>query len=133
MVCIYCSGKTKVTNSRTSRRTPGTWRRRQCLVCQAIFTSRENADLSQTHIVKRQDGSLAPFSRDVLFISVYESCRHRKTAPEDATALVDTIVTVILQTSNQGITLTSTIINTAQGILRKFDPVAATYYGAYYA
>lgn len=133
MVCIYCTGKTKVANSRASKRTPGTWRRRQCLDCQAIFTSRENADLSQTHAVQYADSSLQPFSRENLFISVYESCKYRKTALEDATALTDTIIMALLSGSRDGTILTANIKATTHDILVKFDSVAATYYGAYYS
>ena len=133
MVCIYCSGKTKVTNSRASKRIPGTWRRRQCFTCQAVFTSREGADLTQSHIVKHHNSFLEPFSRDVLFISVYESCKHRKTAPQDATALTDTIITALLHGPAQGELSTTLITNTISSILDKFDPVAATFYRAYHA
>lgn len=133
MVCIYCSGKTKVTNSRTNKRIPGTWRRRQCLSCKAIFTSREHADLSQTHIVQHTDSSLQPFSREILFISIYESCKHRKTASEDAMALTDTVISALLHKSESGKILINNIQATVQSVLTKFDPVAAIYYGAYYA
>jgi transcriptional repressor NrdR len=133
MVCIYCSEKTKVTNSRESKRTPGTWRRRQCLNCDALFTSRENADLSQTHVVEHTDSSVKPFSRDLLFMSIYDSCKHRKTAPEDATALTDTIITGLLQDSHEATLPTSQIIRVATRTLQKFDPVAGALYRAYYA
>lgn len=133
MVCIYCAGKTSVTNSRPSKRIPGTWRRRQCSLCNAIFTSRETADLTQTLIVEGNDGSIKPFSRDKLFISLYMSCRHRKAALEDAEALTDTVIARILRTNHTTGTLTKTsVTDVSQKVLQKFDSVAATYYAAYY-
>ncbi len=134
MVCIYCAGKTKVTNSRPSKRTPGTWRRRQCLQCNALFTSRETADLAETHIVERANGSIEPFSRNNLLISVYKSCGHRNTPLEDAEALTDTIISRLLQTpAPTGLITSETIIKQCQTTLKNFDNVAATYYTAYYS
>jgi len=88
--------------------------------------------LSQTHIVQHADNSLQAFSRENLFISVYESCKHRKTALGDATALTDTIIMALLRKSGSGIVPTTNIRATAQDTLIKFDPIAATYYSAYY-
>lgn len=135
MVCIYCAGKTKVTNSRPSKRTPGTWRRRQCLRCNTLFTSRETADLSETHVVERTDGSIEPFSRNNLLISVYKSCGHRNTPLEDTEALTDTIISHLLQTtpSPAGLITSEAIITQCQDTLKNFDSVAATYYKAYYS
>ncbi len=134
MVCIYCSGKTRVTNSRPSKRSPGTWRRRQCASCNAVFTSRETADLAETHAVKRADGTIQPFSRDNLYISLYQSCGHRQTAISDANALTETIIRIILRdsSSKQGLVTTNTIIVHAKTVLGNFDTVSGTYYAAYY-
>lgn len=134
MVCIYCSGKTKVTNSRASKRSPGTWRRRHCRSCGAIFSTRESVDLSTTYMVEHQDSTLAPFSRDNLYTSLYQSCRHRKTALDDAEALVSTITTQLLvKPAETGIISVKDIISVSKIVLGRFDPVAATYYGAYYS
>ena len=134
MVCIYCGNKTSVRNSRPSKRTPGVWRRRQCEACQTVFTTREYADLTEGYAVQRKDGSLQPFSRDHLFISVYQSCKHRQTALEDADALTHTILIKLLsEPKSDGLITTSAIIGATQEVLAHFDSVAATCYGAYYA
>ncbi len=134
MVCIYCSGKTKVTNSRPSKRTPGTWRRRQCLQCNALFTSRETADLSETHVVQHANGSIERFNRNNLLISVYKSCGHRNTPLEDAEALTNTIISRLLRApSPNGLITSEAIITQCQDTLKNFDSVTATYYKAYYS
>lgn len=134
MVCIYCGYKTRVTNSRSSRRSSNVWRRRRCLHCKALFTSRERADLGGTHVVKHSDGSLEAFSRDNLFISIYESCGHRKSALTDAEALTDTIISMLLSSHelNRPSLTTKTITTLCKTTLEHFDAVAATYYAAYY-
>ncbi len=134
MVCIYCGYRTRVTNSRSSKRNSSVWRRRQCLHCKVIFTSREHADLGGTHVVKHSDGSLEAFSRDNLFISVYESCGHRKSALIDAEALTDTIISMLLSSHelNRPSLTTRSITALCKSTLDHFDPVAATYYAAYY-
>lgn len=134
MVCIYCAHKTTVTNSRPSKKTPGTWRRRHCTHCGAVFTTREYADLSENYFVRYEDNTMTPFSRDNLFISIYQSCRHRKTALEDAEGLTNTIITKLLQKPREaGILITKDIIIISKEVLGRFDPVAETYYGAYYS
>src|SRR6185369_12958000 len=90
MVCIYCGGKTAVVNSRSQKKANQTWRRRQCLDCQAVFTSVEAVDLPTSLLFKKDAKHSEPFQRDKLFISVYEACGHRKDALRAATALTGT-------------------------------------------
>lgn len=130
MVCISCSGDTRVVNSRPQKRHNRVWRRRQCRSCFGVVTTIEAADES-TFVVKDSRGALKPFSRDVLFISVYESLRHRKTATSDATALTDTIL-VALQTSHAVVFASHQIREAVQGTLRRFDTAAAVHYEAFH-
>ncbi len=134
MVCIYCSQATRVTNSRSQKRQPGTWRRRQCTACQAVFTTREHASLDESFRFQSTDGTLEPFWRDKLFIDVYESCRHRKTAHTDATALTDTIVQQILKLPGAptGLIARDPLVRLAIETLRRFDSAAATHFAAFH-
>lgn len=132
MVCIYCAHKTIVTNSRSSKRFSGTWRRRKCTQCGAIFTSRENTDLSDTHRVRQSDGSITSFSRDRLFISLYQSCGHRTDALKDAAALADTITVFVIKSAQNGLILATDIAHHTHQTLTHFDQAAATYYKAYF-
>lgn len=130
MVCIYCGHKTKVTNSRTSVRHCATWRRRECLKCHSIFTSREGPDLENSLRVHKSDSLLEPFYRDRLFISITNSLSHRKTALSDATELTDTIINRLLSLHTNGLLEKLIIRNTVLEVLERFDPVAGAHYDA---
>jgi transcriptional regulator NrdR family protein len=101
-------------------------------MCKATVTSVEEYDLSQTHRVQWPDGSLAPFLRDRLFLDVYQSLSHRKSALGDATALTDTIIQVCIATSHRGKINNSTIIDLVSSTLDKFDTAGAIYYRSHH-
>lgn len=132
MVCIFCDGETRVYNSRHQSRLNNVWRRRECLKCQTAFTSIEEPDLSYSVVVRKSSGKLQPFSRDKLFISIFFSLQHRKTALEDARALTDTVI------GSVGIKITAPevgldlITDKAYSALKRFDRTAAVHYRAYY-
>ena len=132
MVCIYCGGSTRVTNSRQQKRSNSTWRRRQCDECRAIATTQEHTDLSKSLVVTDRSGAFSAFLRDRLFIDIYEAVRHRKTALDDATALTDTIINHILPRADAGNISSSTIAQLAHDTLTAFDHAAATHYQAYH-
>ena len=74
-----------------------------------------------------------PLVRDRLFIDLYESCRHRPTALEDASALTDLIIGRLLrQQRSRGLIERKTIVSTTQEVLKNFDAAAATFYAAYH-
>lgn len=75
---------------------------------------------------------LVPFSRDQLFASVHDSCRHRPTAIGDATALTQTIITDLTRAQRAGIVATRDIFIAAHTVLQRFDKAAATVYAAYH-
>lgn len=131
MVCIYCGSlsKTTVVNSRTSAKTSTTWRRRNCSACGSIFTTREYLDYTGALGVQKND-TLKPFQRDYLFVSVYNSLSHRKTALSDATELTDTIIKSLLKLQTNGVLSNRHITETTADTLQRFDLVAATYYQA---
>jgi len=133
MVCIYCGNETKVTNSREQKRLNQVWRRRQCLKCGSLFTSieaaaREQAFMVESHNQKRP----RPFSRDQLFISIYESCKHRPTALNDATALTNTAMSKLFKRADAGSIQRADIVTTTQTILKHFDKAAAVHYSAFH-
>lgn len=131
MVCIYCHGETRVTNSRPQKRSGTTWRRRQCLNCHTIFTSIEKADLSKS-IVVRKPKALEPFSRDKLLLSVYDCLKHRKTAETDASALTDTIISRSLAKIVDYELERRDLIKTVRAVLKRFDSVAEVHYTAFH-
>lgn len=132
MVCIYCGHKTKITNSREKRRDKGTWRRRQCLSCQATFTTHEGLDWSKAIAFKTKSGKLEPFYRDKLFISVHDSLKHRKDALEASTALTDTILIKLIPRLTNAVIKREIVIQTTTEVLKRFDKPAATAYTAFH-
>ncbi len=132
MVCIYCSSKTSVINSRPQKRLGTTWRRRQCQNCGAVFTSLETPDLTASVRVRRADGSLVPFERDVLFMSIAQALGHRSDAVMAAGALTATIIAAALGTTSNGLMERTGLITVATDTLTRFDRVAATHYVAYH-
>lgn len=132
MVCIYCSGGTQVINSRLRKRRNTVWRRRRCLICATIFTTSESIELSQTILIQNKT-AVEPFSRDRLFISIYESLKHRKSALLDASGLCDTIIQAILLKHENGSVQSSVIVAATLAVLERFDAAAATHYQAFHA
>ncbi len=132
MVCIYCSDETHVTNSRPQRRSNQVWRRRQCLSCKAIFSTEEAANYTAAWSIRAASGTIEPFSRDKLFLSLYKSCQHRKSAVADARALTDTITSKLLPQVRNGSLGDKTITQTALVALSRFDKAAATHYQAFH-
>jgi transcriptional repressor NrdR len=132
MVCVHCGSETRVSNSRLQKRSNQVWRRRQCLSCQAVFTSLEGADYSSVWRVQGKAGALEPFSRDRLFMSLYRACEHRKTVLADAGGLADTITSKLAGRSNNSHITAKTIAQTAMVALNRFDKTAGAVYQAFH-
>jgi len=132
MVCIYCGGKTQVTNSRPQKRLNQTWRRRECLACGAIFSTNEAADLSTSLAVRHQNGPVRAFSRDKLLVSVLRAVGHRRQPVEDASALTATITAKLLRSTATASVSPLDIIKTTLEALQHFDTAAAISYQAYH-
>lgn len=132
MVCIYCGSPTQVTNSRLQKRVNSVWRRRTCKECKTTFTTIEQPDLTSTLVVQRTQRHIEPFERDKLFISIYESCKHRRHALRDATALMTTAVGEILKANKDSVVARNTLVDIVTEMLEHFDPTAATVYRAYH-
>jgi transcriptional regulator NrdR family protein len=131
MVCIHCAGKTQIINSRLKVRLNQTWRRRACIVCRAIFTTIEDTEYASSWVVKKSAG-IQPFLRDKLFISVYESCKHRETALTDANGLTHTIIAKLGASAPNGVIDAKSIIQNTSVVLNRFDRAASSYYEAFH-
>ena len=131
MVCIYCGGDTKVTNSRGQKKSNQIWRRRQCLNCLAVFSTEERAVTDNSLLFARLK-RVEPFSREKLLLSVYDALRHRKTAITDATALCDTIWHK-LPAHIQGAQIQrDDLVKATHAVLQRFDRAGATAYLAFH-
>jgi len=132
MVCIYCGGKTNVVNSRQSKSSFGVWRRRSCILCDASFSTIETLNERQVIAVSNnQSSELVPLSRDEIVISIFNSCRHRQNAINDASALANSVMKTLL--SMQTAQLQKSAIKQAiSDILSRFDQAAYTHYQAFH-
>lgn len=132
MVCIHCSGKTRIINSRPQKRLDQTWRRHQCLACGTVFTTTESVDYSGSIVVRQADKSLQPLERDKLFVSLVRACGHRESAISDAAGLAATILAKARKTAVNGLLERQDIIKAALEVLKRFDNAAAVAYAAYH-
>lgn len=132
MVCIFCRSDTTVENSRPQKRTNSIWRRRQCKNCQAVFSTQENVDFEQSFVYQTASGALEPFQRDKLFLSVYDSLKHRKTATEDARSLISTIMNKLMVKQTQATIERQLVVECVTVVLKRFDKIAYTHYRAFH-
>lgn len=132
MKCLYCGAKLSVSNSRPQKRTNSVWRRRACPACKAVFTSVETIDPTATLMFQGSAKHLEPFSRDVLFISIFDACRHRKTALSDARHLTDTVMQQLLGAKHSATVRRHHVVTVTLGALERFDRTAALQYRAYH-
>lgn len=133
MVCTYCGGSTSVVNSRHQKRANQVWRRRRCEQCQSVVTTVEGLDFAASISIKTAAGHLQPFQRDILFISVYDSLRHRKTAVADAEALTATVLRALPTCFNTDRSVDrAKLVKLAGDTLHRFDSAAAVQYQAFH-
>ena len=132
MVCVYCSGDTRVANSRLQKRHGTVWRRRACTQCAAIITTVEAPDIATVFVVRHANGQTEPFSRDTLFLSLHAALGHRPSAVADATALTATIIGHLLRQHRSPAIPPAIIARYTHTALRHFDAAAAVSYTAYH-
>lgn len=133
MVCYTCGGETAVLNSRPQKRANQVWRRRQCVLCDSIYTTTEAIDYAKSLLVKpRSSKRLEPFARDRLMLSLYKSLGHRPTALADAGGLCATITAKVAPRAIDGVLQADHIIETALVALNRFDKLGAQHYQAFH-
>src|SRR5688572_17286606 len=130
MVCIYCGAETHVANSRPQKRTNDIWRRRRCPRCRAIFTTHESVDLGAALAVTGPKGDLMPFSRDRLYISIWQACGGDAAAAETAAALTATVVGQLVALAREGRLDTGMIARRTATVLKRFRPLVALRYAS---
>jgi transcriptional regulator NrdR family protein len=108
------------------------WRRRQCQECGATFTTEERAQYDLVWRVRTANGTVQPFSRPKLFLSLYKSCEHRKTALSDAESLTETVIAKLRPLLRDGSLERSDISRVALVALNRFDKAASVHYQAFH-
>lgn len=132
MVCPKChSPKSRIYNSRPTKRTNQTWRRRRCTHCGFTFSTREYIEADQYLKVSTKTG-IQPFSRVSLLLSIAQACQHFSDKPDIAFYLLGTIETKLLEKSQDGQVSTDDIIATTLSVLQNFDTKAYLSYLATY-
>jgi transcriptional regulator NrdR family protein len=132
MVCIYCGGKTHVTNSRSSAKDSLTWRRRECLACKSVLTSIEKYPVEESLMVEKRDLSVQPFFRDKLFLSIFKSIDHLKNAPANAGYLTETAIRLLLKPKPVNPLIKSTdIAHAAKKVLKNYNAASVIKYEAF--
>ncbi len=132
MVCIYCGNKTKTNNSRSSKKTPSTWRRRECLSCKAIFSTRETPDFEASLRYRNSISRLEPFYKEKLLMSLNASLSHRSDCLPLSVAACGTIVGKLLSLSRNGVVDRPTVISTAVTVLERLDRSSSVHYRAHH-
>lgn len=132
MVCVHCGYNTRVVNTREQKRSNQVWRRRHCEHCKAVFTTEEAVVYQGSWMVHDPADVVQPFSRDKLFLSLYESCQHRSTALSDAAGLTDTVIKKIGSQIKDGMISKRSLVQTALVALNRFDKAASVHYQAFH-
>lgn len=131
MHCPYCGSKTEVTNSRYKPSNNQVWRRRGCIDCAAVFTTHEAISLPSSIMVNYKNSSYV-FDPDKLYVSIYDSLRHRKDPYQDARGLYDTITKYIIESLQNASIDRDQIVAITVSTLRRFDQAASTQYAAFH-
>lgn len=129
MVCPYCSGRTKVVNSRRQKRNNNVWRRRHCSGCSAVFTSIESPNLSSTLIVN-QNGTYKPFLTDLLYTEILLTISDRKDCYIAARELTNSVIQFLLRSPQKPVFTPTDINQAVAGVLKRFSKRAWQRYSA---
>jgi transcriptional repressor NrdR len=130
MVCTYCGADTQVVNSRPQKRSNAIWRRRRCLHCRAICTTYESVDLAAALAVTDKTGVEQPFSRDKLFLSIWQACGNAPDAVATASALTETMVARLTVLARDGQLDAPSIARQTAAVLKRFQPLVALRYAS---
>lgn len=120
MVCVYCGSETKVINSRHQIRNNQVWRRRQCLACQAVFTTHEAVELESALSVEK-NGQLKPFLPDLLLKELMLALKDRKDVYTGSREVLGTVVRRLLALPQAPVFSAKDISSVTSGVLKRFD------------
>ena len=91
MKCPYCGfEEDKVLESRPSSDKTSTRRRRECLRCNARFTSYERVEERVLMVIKR-DGRREPYNREKILGGIVRACEKRPVSMDAIDTLIDEI------------------------------------------
>lgn len=117
MLCINCfTSETRVTNSRPSKKEPRIWRRRQCLNCKYVFTTKETVAIEDNLKIDGQ-----PFSIYRLAWSLSPHIKETDTSAETAYWIAQSVAQEIIKMQNHDIKI-KLLKNTTHKVLSLYNP-----------
>jgi len=126
---MYCGGDTKVTNSRLQKRNNQIWRRRECTVCHAVFTSHEVFELESALSIS-QNGQISPFMPDLLLKELMTALQDRNDVYTASREVMGTIIAKLLTLPQRPVFSPADISRSASEVLKRFDRRAHLRYVA---
>lgn len=136
MKCIYCNHKkSDVINSRGIKNDSMVWRRRYCLGCKKIFTTKESAVADNLFVIKR-NGIRQRFIYEKLFASIFRVINTGKNRDSGddaklAKKISELIVRKLFSISSNKTISSHTIIELVHKELKKNNSSFADMYIAY--
>ena len=129
MHCPFCDCEdSRVTDSRTVE--AGIRRRRECLRCNARFTTYERVERAQILVVKK-DGRREEFQREKVLTGVRKACEKRPLEANADNALVDNVETAVLGTGRAEVD-SSFVGELVMRGLRDLDQIAYVRFASVY-
>jgi len=128
MECPYCSGKTRVTDKRSSPE--GIRRRRECLKCKKRVTTYEKIGRSDVYVIKK-DGRREIFSRDKLESGIYRAFEKRPVPKEKIEKMINEIEEQIMRRGRKEVK-SSAIGELVMKKTKKLDNVAYIRFASVY-
>ena len=129
MECPHCGGQeSKVIDSRNLDE--GVRRRRQCIACNARFTTYERIQPHDIFIIKK-DGRREEFSRDKLLSGIRKACEKRPLPTGAIEKFIDAIEAEIYQVGKREVS-SSYIGDLVMEGLRKLDHIAYIRFASVY-
>jgi transcriptional regulator NrdR family protein len=128
MFCLNCFHKTTtVTNTRTRKDHPQTWRRRHCLRCGITFTTYERPSLSENKAIYFSIGKSERFNLGRLVLSIARAFSHSPNDAKNQSLFLAQTIEDTLSSQREVITREDIAAITHQ-ILKRFDEAAAMQY-----
>ncbi|MHB8577584.1 MAG: transcriptional regulator NrdR, partial [Dehalococcoidia bacterium] len=129
MQCPFCSyADSKVTDSRTVD--AGIRRRRECLRCNARFTTYERVQPAELLVIKK-DARREEFSREKLLAGIRKACEKRPLDTAAITAMVDGIEMRLVNSGRSEVSSTG-LGELVMDALRELDQIAYVRYASVY-
>ena len=129
MICPFCTGKTKIYNSRGTQSHTQTWRRHQCQTCSKAFTTKERVDWTGQVQVRSSEHTL-PYSREQLLLSLARASTNLTLPAGTISDLTDTIELELQnnQFFSQGTQEADVITQISTTVIHRYDPNLALQY-----